>query len=223
MLPLDVLKQLPGDTIVYNFEQGRGLERSEVQPEILFIAEAFSIWDYSAANVEMWKLLGNASPKLVPVGYAPVLSRIPKAQDQDIDVFLYGSSGQKRMTAIHQLSEEGYRVMFVSGLYGPARDALISRAKIILNVNRNERSRIFEVVRVSYLLANRKAVLAVLDPDTAIEPDLAKCVRSTNAADLVLACEQLLSNDTQRAELEELAYENFAARGITTILDEALS
>jgi hypothetical protein len=222
MLPLEVLKQLPRDTIVYNFEQGRGLESSEVRPEVYCIAESFSIWDYNAANVEMWKLIGNALPKLVPVGYAPVLSRIPKAQDQDIDIFLYGSSGQKRLTAVHQLSEEGYRVMFVSGLYGPARDSLISRSKIVLNVNRNDRSRIFEVVRVSYLLANRKAVLAVLDPDTAIEPDLAGCVVSTNAAGLVSACEQLLSSDTQRAEQEELGYEIFAKRDITTILDQAL-
>jgi hypothetical protein len=159
MLPLEVLKQLPRDTIVYNFVQGRGLDRNAVRPEVHFIAEAFSIWDYSAANVDMWKSLGNESPKLVPVGYAPVLSRIPKAQDQDIEIFFYGSTGQKRLNAFHQLSEEGYRVLFASGLYGRARDALIARSKIVLNVNLIDRSRIFEVVRVSYLLANRKAVV----------------------------------------------------------------
>jgi len=76
---------------------------------------------------------------------------------------------------------------------------------------------------VSYLLANRKAVVAVLDPDTAIESDLTRCIRSTNAADLVAACEQLLLNDTQRAQLEDLGYEIFAQRDITKILDQALS
>lgn len=222
MLPMEILERLPADTIVYNFEQGRGLERGQVRPEVHFISEAFSVWDYSSANVEMWKLLGNVKPKLVPVGYAPVLSRIPKAQDQDIDVLLYGLSGQKRLTAVHLLSEEGYRVMFVSGIYGPARDALIARSKIVLNVNRNDRSRIFEVVRVSYLLANRKAVLAVLDHDTAIELDFSSCVRSTDMSGLVSACEDLLSDDTQRAQLENLGYEEFSRRDVKKILWEAL-
>jgi hypothetical protein len=223
MLPLEVLKQLPQDTIVYNFEQGRGLDRKEVRPEVYFIAENFSIWDYSAANMDMWKSLGNETPKLVPVGYAPVLSRIPKAKDQDIEIFLYGSVGQKRLNVFQRLSEEGYRVLFASGLYGTARDALIARSKIVLNINFIDRSRIFEVVRVSYLLANRKAVVAVLDPDTAIESDFSRCVRSTNPAEVVAACEQLLSNDTLRAELEDSGYEVFAARDIRKILDQALS
>lgn len=222
MLPLEVLKQLPADTIVYNFEQGRGTERSELRPEVLFITDSFSIWDYSIANMDMWKILGTV-PKLVPVGYAPVLSRIPKAKDQDIEVLLYGSSGPKRLHAFDQLTEQGYTVMFVSGLYGTARDELISRSKIVLNINRYDRSRIFEVVRVSYLLANRKAVLAVLDPDTAIDTDIAGCIASTHAAGLVTACEQLPSNDIQRAQLEILGYENFAKRDITKILDAALS
>jgi hypothetical protein len=223
MLPLEVLKQLPGDTIVYNFEQGRGLGWNEVRPEVHFIAEAFSIWDYSAANMDMWKSLGNESPKLVPVGYAPVLSRIPKAQDQDIEIFFYGSVGEKRLNAFQRLSQEGYRVLFACGFYGIARDALIARSKIVLNVNFIDRSRIFEVARVSYLLANRKAVVAVLDPDTAIESDFTRCVRSTNAAGLVAACEQLLSNDRERSQLEDLGYEVFARRDIVKIVDQALS
>jgi hypothetical protein len=171
----------------------------------------------------MWKSLGNESPKLVPVGYAPVLSRIPKAQDQDIEILFYGSTGEKRLTAFHQLSKEGYRTVFFSGLYGTARDALIARSKIVLNVNLIDRSRIFEVVRVSYLLANRKAVVAILDQDTAIEADFASCIRSTDAAGLVAACEQLLSNDMERRQLEDLGYEVFARRNIVKILDQALS
>jgi hypothetical protein len=223
MLPLEVLEQMPGDTIVYNFEQGRGLERNEVRPEVSFIAENFSIWDYSTANVDLWKSLGNESTKLVPVGYAPILSRIPKSPDQDIEILFYGTPDPKRLGVFNQLAHEGYSMLFASGLYGGARDSLIARSKIVLNVNYMDRARIFEVARVSYLLANRKAVVAVLDPDTAIESDLTRCIRSTSASDLVAACEQLLSNDAQRAELEDLGFEIFARRDIRKILDEALS
>ncbi len=223
MLPLEVLKQMPRDTIVYNFEQGRGLEAQEVRPEVSYIAENFSIWDYSTANVDLWKSLGTESVKLVPVGYAPILSRIPKPGDQDIEILFYGTPGPKRLSAFNQLAHEGYRMLFASGIYGIARDSLIARSKIVLNVNIMDRSRIFEVVRVSYLLANRKAVVAVLDPDTAIESDLNRCIRSTSMGDLVAACEQLLSDDAQRTELEDLGFEIFAQRDIRKILDQALS
>jgi hypothetical protein len=223
MLPLEVLKQLRGNTIIYNFEQGRGLDSTGVRPEVSYIADNFSIWDYSAANMEMWKSLGNESVRLVPVGYAPVLSRIPKLQDQDIDIFFYGTPGKKRLDAIHQLSHEGYRVLFACGLFGPARDSLIARSKILLNINLLDSSRIFEVARVSYLLANRKAVVAVLDPGTSIESDLTRGLTATDAADLIPSCEQLLSDDTKRAELEDLGYEIFARRDIRKILHQALS
>ena len=223
MLPSEVLKQLPPDTIVYNCEQGRGLDMREVRPEAKYIAENFRIWDYSSGNLELWKLLGNERPKLVPVGYAPVLSRIPKPLVQDIDIFIYGSAGDKRLNAFEQLSREGYQVLFASGLFGKARDDLIARSKIVLNINFVDRSRIFEVVRVSYLLANRKAVVAVLDPDTVIEPDLLACVRSTTADNLVAVCEELLSNDGYRNQLEELGYEGFAKRDLKQIIFRALS
>ena len=223
MLPLEVLNQLPRDTIVYNFEQGRGLESGQVRPEVHYIAKTFRIWDYTAANLDMWKSLGNDAPKLVSVGYAPVLSRIPKAQDQDIEIFFYGTAGEKRLSAFQQLSHEGYKVVFASGLFGSARDSLIARSKIVLNINYMDRARIFEVVRVSYLLANKKAVVAVLYPGTAIESDFTRCIRSTNVTELVAACEQLLSHDAQRAQLEDLGYEIFAARDIRKILDQALS
>ena len=223
MLPLEVLKQLRGDTIIYNFEQGRGLDGTGVRPEVSFIAENFSIWDYSSANMDMWKSLGNESAKLVPVGYAPVLSRIPKPQDQDIEIFFYGMPGQKRLNAIHQLSHEGYRVVFACGLFGGARDSLIARSKVLLNVNLFDSARIFEVARVSYLLANRKAVVAVLDPGTAIEFDLTRGLSLTTAADLVAACERLLSDDAKRTELEELGFQIFTRRDIRKILEEALS
>jgi hypothetical protein len=221
MLPLNVLGQLPRDTIVYNFEQARGLDGQEVRPEVKLIADRFRIWDYSPANLDLWRSLGNTRTKLVPVGFAPILSRIPKAQHQDIDIFIYGTTGEKRLSAFHQLSHEGYQVLFASGIFGEARDELISRSKIILNVNVMDRSRIFEVVRVSYLLANRKAVVAVLDADTVIEPDLLECVSPTDGVGLISACSQLLSDDARRSQLENAGYEIFAKRDLRQIMVRA--
>ena len=96
MLPLEVLKQLRGDTIVYNFEQG-GAAGGFLHSRELF---HLGLHDRQRGHVEIAR---HESTKLVPVGYAPVLSQIPKAQDQDIEIFFYGTPGQKRLNAFHQL------------------------------------------------------------------------------------------------------------------------
>ncbi len=131
ILPIDMPNQLSRDAIVSNFEQGRSMGRGDVRPEVLYIAENFYARGDSAGNLELWRSLGNDTPKLVPVGYAPVLSRIPRPELQDIDVFMDRTAGEKRLSAFAQLSHAGYQVVFASGLFGTARDDLIARSKIV--------------------------------------------------------------------------------------------
>jgi hypothetical protein len=108
--------------------------------------------------------------RYVPVGFAPLLCRIAKPSVQDIEVLLYGTTGQERLQVLHELSHRGFTAVYAAGLFGTARDELIGRAKIVLNVNYNNFAKIFEVVRVSYLLANRKAVVADESADSFIDP-----------------------------------------------------
>lgn len=223
VLPIDFLKQLPSDSIVYNFEQLRGLQKNDIRQEVHFCSEHFNIWDYSLFNLDSWSLLGGNRPKLVPVGYAPILTRIPKANAQDIDVLIYGMSGNKRLNAFHRLSSAGLNVLFAGGVYGEFRDMLIARSKIILNINFYNFAQIFEIVRVSYLLANRKAIVATLDQNTAIEQDINNSIQFTSLEKIVDDCEYLLSNESKRIHLETVGYDNFVKRDIKEILREALS
>ena len=64
----------------------------------------------------------------------------------------------RRACVINTLSgrPSGANVIPVFGLYGPPRDALIARSKIILNMHLYD-AKVFEIVRVSYLLANLHA------------------------------------------------------------------
>ena len=154
MIPAATLRLLPADTIVYQLEQ----LRDNTKPDYLYALRTFNVWDYSKSNTEFLRKLSPACDvKLVPVGFAPVLERVVKPEAQDIDVLMYGAAGQERLSAIYALSQSGLVTVFVSGLYGAARDALIARAKLVLNVTLYRR--VFEIVRVSYLLANKKAVV----------------------------------------------------------------
>lgn len=223
VLPIDVMKQLPDDTIVYNFEQAGGVDKSRIRPEGRYYAERFEIWEYSAANLQFWRDLGVTRVKNVPVGWAPVISRIPKPAVQDIDVLLYGLTGAKRLDALHRLSAAGLTTMFISGLYGEARDDLIARSKIVANVNLYDFAQIFEVVRVSYLLANKKAVVATRDPATFVDADIESAVRFTTLDQIAVTCTALLEDDVARGAMEDKGFEVISRRDIREILRRAIS
>ncbi len=221
VLPISFMEGLPRNTIVYNFEQMRGLRVEQIRPEAHYMAKNFTVWEYSKANLDTWTLLG-AHPLLFPVSYSPNISQIPKAQVQDIDVLMYGLSGDKRAVAFHTLSQAGFTTVFVSGLYGQARDALIARSKLILNVNLYDFGRIFEIVRTSYLLANRKAVITIDEPDTYFEEDIQNAVKRASIDNLAETVQFLLQRDSEREQLETTGFEIFAKRDVRTALKRVL-
>ena len=106
-----------------------------------------------------------------------------------------------RLTVFDHLCRSGIKSLYACGLYGPLRDSLISRAKIILNLNFYDACRIFESVRVSYLLANEKAVVSDIYPDSIIDPDLKEAVAWAPLPKIAEECARLLKDDTARRAL----------------------
>lgn len=223
VLPLETLAKLPPETIVYNFEQLRGAQADEIKPQLADVARRFRVWDYTEANADAWRALGAKRVSIVPVGYAPILQRVPRPASQDIDVLFYGLPGDSRLGAFHELSHCGLTTVFFCGLYGKERDELIGRSKVVLNVNLYDHARIFEIVRVSYLLANRKAVIADLDDGTHIDPDVRPGIRATTRARLVEDCLELVGNDGARGALEEAGFAAISRRDIRKALASALA
>jgi len=222
MMSVAEQNQLPPDTIIYNFEQLRGIDN--VRAEIKHYASMFQVWDYSAFNVPAWSSLGPKYPvKYVPVGFAPVLERIPRPAEQPIDVLIYGLPNQPRLGVFNELCKNGLSCVFLCGLYGTDRDDLIAKSKIIVNVSLYPRANIFEVVRVSYLMANRKAVVAYVTPNTAIEKDLIGGFQASMIDTLIGDVAAIAHDEAQRRELEERGYDRIASRDIRKILAEALS
>jgi hypothetical protein len=220
LLDMELLKTLPRGTVVYNLEQNRGIKPADLKPQLQLAAERFQIWDYSEGN--NWVALGASRVCVVPIGFAPILQRIPRPQDQDIDVLIYGSPGRGRLGAFHYVAQAGLTSVFLCGMYGSARDELIARSKLILNINQYEYGKIFEVVRVSYLLANRKAVIADIDADTLIDDDIRSAIRIAPPSELVHECERLSSDDASRRALEAIGFATMEKRDIRPILRKAL-
>jgi hypothetical protein len=208
---------VPSGSVIYNLEQLNGADLPAIYYEL---ASHQQVWDYSLENLEKWNTMACAFPPVhVPLGYVPELTRIPAAHMQDIDVLFYGSLNERRNLILNALRDAGAKVRAQFGVYGKERDELIGRSKIILNIHFYN-TMVFEIVRVSYLLANSKAVVSESSP--VMEEGLADSVRSLPYDSLVEGCLSLLGNEEERRRLEAHGLEWFSKRNESDILANAL-
>lgn len=220
MLTENQFEALPQDSIIYNLEQLRGYSPTELKPIFKGFAERFEIWDFSEANLGVWKLFNPVGPvKVARIGYAPILERIPKVE-QDIDVLFYGGLSNERIQVLESLGLVG--VVFASNIFGGVRDSLVARSKLVLNINRITSSQILEIVRVSYLLANGIAVVADRQSGTYVEDDLEDALAFSELSEFAKTCQALLGDNVRRKELGKRGQAAFRNRDIRKILFEAL-
>jgi hypothetical protein len=220
VLPIQTLESLPSNSLIFNLEVFDKNLCSQVGDSVKHYARNFQIIDYSLYNSTFWNFLGARPVYYLPIGYTKNLTRIAKLEVEDIDVLIYGSSSNDRLYAFHELSHAGLKVIFVSGLYGSERDHLIGRSKIILNVNNNE---IFEIVRASYLFANKKAVVSSFSKPCFIEDDIHKAFLATNLENIAVDCQRLINDPERRTNLESAGYETFIKRDFVKSLSLVIS
>lgn len=206
------------DAILYNLEQVTP-DSLWLTPQRLALLRSRRVWDYSPANVAKLAALG-IEAALVPIGYVPQWTRIERAAE-DIDVLFYGSTSQRRWDAIDAIEAAGASVHVVTGVYGAERDALAARAKIVLNVHYYE-AQTFEVVRVSYLLANRRTVVSERGRDLALEQPFDPGVAFGTLEELPGLCRRLLASRSERRAIAERGYELIRARPMSASLAHVL-
>jgi hypothetical protein len=214
------VKRMPAGSIVFNLEQVED-RLFDWAPKLKHFLMNYEVWDYSRQNVERLKDL---VPRIhyLPVGWEPELTRIERAPIQDIDVLFYGAPTERRMAIIEGLRARKVNAQFVFGVYGAERDALIARSKIVLNLHHTE-AQVFEIVRVSYLLANKKAVVSELSRESDIEPDLRDAIVGVHYDKIIDACRSLIANKAKRRALETQGYKRMSARRQSTSLSELLA
>jgi hypothetical protein len=219
LVPALGVRLQPG-SILYNLEQVDAAS-TWMTPELLALFRAFPVWDYSRANADALARLGVPRPAVVPIGYAPGLTRIAPA-DEDLDVLFYGSVNPRRRAVLEELARRGARVHAGFGVYGAARDALIARARLVLNVHYFE-AKVFEVVRVSYLLANRRCVVSERGCDAAEEAVFEAGVAFAPYGGLADRCLELLARPEERRRLAEEGFRLMAARDEAAYLRDVVA
>lgn len=209
----------PENAILYNLEQVHD-SSPWMTPELLGLYRRYSVWDYSQANIE--QLVARQVPRHthVPIGYVRELTRIGHVPG-DIDVLFYGSINERRLAVLHELAARGLRVEALFGVYGADRDAWIARSKIVINMHHYE-AQVFEIVRVSYLLANRRVVVSERGAYPTEECDLESAVAFATYDELVDRCVELVRDEPARRELGTRGYQAFSARSQADILRSVL-
>jgi hypothetical protein len=209
----------PADTIVLNTEQ---------IPLVFDIYSAYSnllkqhvIIDYSAQNVAQIRALGNPHVYLLRIGYMPALTKIPSGAQQDVDVLFYGSVSERRQKILDGLVASGLNVRSLFSVYGTERDSWIARSKIVLNMHCYE-NKVHEIIRSSYLLANRKAVVSECEDDTDIDADLRNAMALASYGKLIETCCMLVDDNERRHTLEKQGFEIFMQRDQAAYLAEML-
>lgn len=205
---------LPAHTVLFNLEQ--------IRPEIMQLvpgyaallqrADVGALWDYNRHNLPALAALGVRRADVVDIGYAAPMTRIAAALDEDIDVLFYGVPSTRRLSIQQRLRDAGLNAQFVFGIYGPERDALIARAKVVLNISQFDAGGIFDTVRLSYLLANRKCVVAESGVDAEREHAFDSAVDFTGYEDIVAECRYLCSIPAERERQAECGFDFFKSR-----------
>ena len=173
VLGANLLPEIPdvkpsGKAILFNLEQiTPGSEW--LTADYLKLLKRHAVWDYSRYNIEQLQRLGIRDISHCPIGYSDGLQRIRHAADKDIDVLFYGSVNARRLAILEALACAGMKIETLFGVYGEQRDALIARSKLVLNIHYYP-AKIFEIVRISWLLANAVCVVSEESPaDSALE------------------------------------------------------
>jgi hypothetical protein len=200
---------LPPDAIVFNAEQvGSRSGIAEAMPNFHKIRNHV-IWDYAQRNVEVLRSAGAERVIHCPIGYMPSMSYIEPAPEQDIDVLFYGSMNAKRRAILTALKNAGLNVIYLFGAYDVERDAAIARAKVVLNLHYFEDA-IFEIFRVSHLLANK---VCVVTEDGGCDPELEMfatlATRYCTRDGIVAMCKQLVADTSTRQLCANVGYEEF--------------
>jgi hypothetical protein len=219
---LGLLDSFPESTIFFNLEQYAG--KSLVDTSVHYLVNKFQIWDYSLGNVATLNALNPKYPVFyAQISYAPILEKVPKGLEQDIDVLCYGDLTAERGATVRRVAATrpdltGLSAMILCNVWGAQRDEFIARSKVVASVPRGN---IFEIVRISYLLANKKAVVCEYRDDLQIESDLSQGIPIVaSVQEFRSECQALVENDLERGRYAEQGYEIFRQRDIRQVIKQ---
>lgn len=212
---------IPDDAIIYNMEQAHEDSRW-FSPEYgyLDILRSHMVWDFSPVNMQKLRNNGVTRIALCQMGYAPVLSRKKRAKE-DIDVLFIGGGHPRRDHVLHDIETRGMRSYVGFECFGDARDALIARGKIHLNMHK-EPAMLLEIPRMVYLLSNKCFVISERGVDRVLEEPLHDGAVFCDYDVLAQSCADYLVKPKLRKSIAEAGFDAIRKLPQTRFIEQAL-
>lgn len=212
--------------IIYNWEPAAADHGRFTQRYIRCLHNTH-VWDYSRNNVhELQTYAGVQDIHYVPMSYVPAMRCLEPAPIQDIDVLFYGTMYPRRTATIASLRALGLTVVTSEEcnehMVGQVRDRYLARAKVVLNMHAFDDVHVFEMARISYLLANSKAVVSEVSSHTDIDEDLRGAIMHGDLETLPQLCWDLVHDDEKRHALEQHGHQLFQQRDAASIMSTAV-
>lgn len=220
----DPWDKIPKDMIIFNTEQVGAVEDPRFHMRNLDQYKKHVIWDYSAQNVQKLRDAGCKRAVHCPVGYVEGMRKVEplNSKEEDIDVLFYGALNDRRKDIIIALENSGLKVTTLFNVYGKSRDDFIARAKIVLNIHFYEPS-VFEIVRVSHLLASGKCVVSESGScDFDLEKFAGKATVCVPIDNIVDVCKQLVSDKEYRQDVAERGRAEFKKLDLVDFVRKAV-
>lgn len=203
--------------ILFNMEVFSDANRALFyRPEYVPRWRQWAVWDYSPGNLVDMAAAGLIEPDAsaaIPLGYYPGIvtgdaGEPVRASDagKDIDVLFLGGVNDRRSAVLGRLRAQGVSVHEVHhNLWGEEREALIRRARVLLNVHFFDALRM-EAVRLFLVLSIGTCTVSEDSPDAtamALWSPGVEMAPYERVADRVL---YMLRNDSARLECAQKGY-----------------
>lgn len=213
----------PKNYIVYQFEQsGVSYKNSKnkwfTSKYIQLLDSATYIWDYSKSNIEFLKEHLHRKDTLyyVPLRYSSILDQFPKNK-KTIDILFLGSINSRRKTILDRLSLRYNVHIGENNLWGQERDKLISKSKIVLNIQFYENG-LLELARLSYLLSGGAFVLSEWGREIGLREEMSSYTLLSTYDHIESLVDTYIHNDILRIETQKTYIENWRKTSYTDVL-----
>ena len=207
---------IPKKYIVYQFEQSatsiNGVKNIWFSDKyISLLRGATYIWDYSLENITFLKKKYNLENMIyVPLQYSDSmrLCKNIKEIDKTIDVLFLGSLSNRRNFILDTLKAK-YKVHIArNNLWNTDRDNLVSKSKIIVNMQYYDNG-ILEMPRISYLLSNNCFIVSESGRETKLAKDMQKYMIVCDYHSILTNIDKYLNNYELRKELLNNFFDNW--------------
>ena len=218
---------IPADSIIVQFEQLYD-ESPQCTKQYLDLLKEYEVWDYNETNVLWLKNTLGIDAKMLKIGYESSFE-IPKIvggdSAKDIDVLFYGALNDRRQKIQNELKTRfpNKNIQFhYNNLWGWARDELIARSKIVLNLHYYD-AKLFEYPRVSYLLNSGAFVISETSANDCDYSFIKQGLVICSYSEICNAVERFLdpSSDETRRRISDTGYDLFKQQVSSVPLDKS--